>query len=266
MVGSQPISVRRDLRSIGALFVAIALVTAHVARASPPSPEEAEAISVYKQGSVAYAEGRFTDAANLLLKAYALKHEPVILFNLARAYEGAGNLSGAVDAYRRYLDSVPNASDRLSVEQRVATLRKQIQERAELERQRDEERARAEIERRNLEALKLRDARRRSRQSPLPWVVAGVGLAGVGVAFVFGGLSQGAYNSAVGEPFIAPANRDYSNAVDFANVANVAFVVGGVVAAAGIVWEIVQLASNAKESTSVGVSFGPCGVRVVGSF
>jgi anti-sigma factor RsiW len=185
----------------------------------------------------------------LLLEAYALQPEPVILFNLARAYEGLGDLQKAIEAYGRYLDRDPSASDRKSIEQRIATLKKQVDDVAALEKQRDEERARA-IEARRAAADAERRAeleeQRKRRPSAVPWVVAGVGVLGVGVGLVLGVVSHDHYASAVSEPFKSPAEADYAAARNFANGANAAFVAGGVIAAAGASWGLISLFSGTK--------------------
>jgi tetratricopeptide (TPR) repeat protein len=215
-----------------------------------------QAIALYRQSTRAYDEGRFQDAADLLTRAYALHAEPILLFNLARAYEGSGNVDKAIDAYTRYLAREPGAPDRRSIEQRVATLQKQVDDRQALERQRDEERARVEQAHRDAERARQaaeRAEEQRRRPSVVPWVVAGAGVAGIGAGVVLGVVSHAHYVDARDEPFKAPASADYSSAQSFATGANVAFVAGGVVAAAGLVWGLVDvLGKRGHEAPGVG--------------
>ena len=233
----------------------------HGLAAPPPPPVDAGheegAIALFREGTRAYEEGRFQDAIDLLLRAYALRQEPVLLFNLARAYEATGDLSKAVESYSRYLASDPDATDRKSVAQRIAVLRKQIADRAMLEDQRDEERRAAEHARRASE-----DAQKRSQASFLtlaniaPWILAGTGVAGVAAGAAFGVLARSRYEDAVNEPFKGPAEAKYASAQSDATIANVAFVAGGVLGAAGIAWGLLELRARRHDGPQGTAAFG----------
>jgi hypothetical protein len=71
----------------------------------------------------AYRRGDFVTAANHFAVAYDTLPDPAPLFNMARAWEGANEIERALDAYQRYLDSAPSASDRAAVLERVNVLR-----------------------------------------------------------------------------------------------------------------------------------------------
>jgi tetratricopeptide (TPR) repeat protein len=244
-----------------AVLVSVIFVPVGPARAAPPADASASAanrenaLALSRASSKAYEEGRFQDAVDLLLEAYSRQQEPVILFNLARAYEGLGDLQKAVDAYTRYLDRAPDASDRRSIEQRIATLSKQIDDRKALEQQRDEERARAEHARQAAEEAQKRAAREeeaRRGAGPWPWIVAGTGLAGVGVGVALGAVSHGRYEDAVSDVYKGPAQSDYSAAQTYATGANVAFVAGGVLAAAGVAWLLVDRLTRHDRAAATG--------------
>src|SRR5215212_10871269 len=117
---------RHPLRSLATL----ALLT--VALAPTPafadSEAEARALQLFEQSADRYRQGRFREAVELLQEAYRLSPEAVLLYNLGRAYEGLGDTAGALDAYTRYLAADPNAADRASIESRVATLKRQLDE------------------------------------------------------------------------------------------------------------------------------------------
>lgn len=253
------------------LFAPLQASAAEPAHPPPADPGDAtsQALTLYRLGSEAYDQGRFEDAAGLLLKAYSLHEEPVILFNLARVYEGMGDLPKALDAYRAYLDRDPHASDRGSIEQRVATLRKQIDERAALERLREEEHRLAEEARRAAAEASTRaasEAQERRRPHWVPWAVAGAGVLGIGAGAILGAISRGRYDSAVSDAFKAPAEADYKSAQGFATAANVAFVAGGVVAAAGTTWGLVDVLRRPASSGGVALLLAPRFVGVSGSF
>src|SRR5436190_6871538 len=102
---------RKAPRAIVTAVAAIALgvLMPSVALADPASKAttEAQALDLFEKGSDAYQKGRFAEAVELLQKAYALKREPVLLYNLGRAYEGLGDAKNAARAYSEYLGSEP---------------------------------------------------------------------------------------------------------------------------------------------------------------
>ena len=59
------------------------------------------AVVLFEESETLYNQGEFEQAAALLRRAYALHADATLLFNLARALEGAGDLDGAIDAYAR---------------------------------------------------------------------------------------------------------------------------------------------------------------------
>lgn len=168
-----------------------------------------------------YNQGRFRDAISKLEKAYRLKPEPVLLYNLARAYEGVGDLEHAVGAYRAFLVAEPSIEDRGAIEQRILTLDQQN-----------------EMQATNAREKKLADERPRSTErspSAVPWIVVGVGAAGIVVGGVFGVLAKSREAAQRGESQVL-ASRDSADAKAFARDANIAFAVGGVFLAGGLVW------------------------------
>jgi tetratricopeptide (TPR) repeat protein len=207
-----------------------------------------EAFKLFEQSEKLYREGKFREAAALLERAYTLDPEPTLLFNRARALESAGDLQDAVDAYALYLHKNPKAPDRLTVERRIETMKGQIAERAELARLREEQaKRREELE---LAAQKKVEpappplvvtepvAVERTSMNPAPWVLVGVGVAGVIAGSVFGLVASGKNSSAEEEPVQTTAAELAGDAKTFQTGANVAYVSGGVVAAGGLVWAL----------------------------
>jgi tetratricopeptide (TPR) repeat protein len=211
-----------------ALVLAVALTVASPARAEERVSVEARALDLFDRSEVAYRAGRFADAAQLLRDAYALKPEPVLLYNLARAYEGMGDLDRAVKAYGDYLTADPNAKDRASIETRIATLNKQI------------------VEREN-----ARHPRPEKKPSPVPWIVAGAGALGVGAGAVLGVLSAKRHRDARDESAQTTAEREQDQAKSLATAANVAFIAGGVVLAVGVVWGLLDLRASGPRTTAI---------------
>jgi tetratricopeptide (TPR) repeat protein len=213
-----------------------------IASAAPPSDDGKRAVQLFEQSATAYDAGQFAKAAELLKQAYKLRPDPVLLYNLARAYEGMGALPDAVQAYTDFLAADPTAKDRGAIEARIATLRAQIDQQNSLQR---------EAAQRERERERQREAPRPSGASPIPWIVAGVGGAGLVTGAVFGVLSIARHNAATTDAQADIAN-DQSQARTFATVANIAFVAGGVLAAAGVTWGIVDLNSSRSASLEIG--------------
>lgn len=258
---------------------AIALGCACTSFAADVSPQDRNAaIELFQESRKAYQAGRFEEAANLLRRAYALDPAPTLLYNLARALESGGDIDGAADAYRRYIDADPTAKDRAAIERRIANLEAQIRERDEL-------RNRLEAERqRRAQPTPPPDAGQvttvapppPSKPSAVPWVVAGTGGASLVVGAVLGGLAQTEHGKAKDAITMQDAVDADDRARGLARGANIAFGVGGALTAAGLVWGLIDVVSargDAVEERDVEedeFSFtpvlGPRGVSVVGRF
>jgi tetratricopeptide (TPR) repeat protein len=215
---------------VGIVSTSLLIGAAGTARADDAATT-ARALDLFEKSEVAYDAGRFSDAIALLRESYSLKKEPVLLYNLGRAYEGQGDLGAAADAYEAFLRAQPGTPDRGALERRIATLRRQFAEK---------------------EALKKRASEQpSSNPSAVPWVVAGFGAAGLVTGAVMGVLSGQRNADARTEPTYVEAERLHSQAETFSKVANISFIAGGVLLAAGVVWGILDLSAK-KGHSSVG--------------
>jgi tetratricopeptide (TPR) repeat protein len=259
---------RSPIAGLGALAAVGVAVTA--ARTACSQSANQDATALYAQSAAAYKVGRFAEAASLLQRAYEISRAPVLLYNLARAYEGVGAIEDAAGAYERYLHEEPNPPDRGAIQTRIATLHGEIEERRVMQKQRDEERARAEREREAHDKILL-TARRRS-PSAVPWIVAGVGVvAGLGAGVALGEVALSRHSDAAANPQGRASSVQQGQAQTFAIAADVAFVSGGVVAAAGVVWGIVDVLrgapkAEAGERPGIRVDLSPLGGTFRGSF
>lgn len=219
------------------VVVALVALTASTAAAAPTATDEnrARALELSKQSKDAYRSGRLDDAVKLLLEARELAQEPVLLYNLARAYEALGDAEKALSAYEQYLAEDPNARDRGATAQRVEALRQQIEARRALEKERDE-------------ALR-RSANRAVTQSPqpparspsvVPWIVAGAGAVTVGAGAVLGVVALGRNDDAMAERSALRAEETKESADSFANASTVCFVVGSAILVGGLVWALLD--------------------------
>jgi tetratricopeptide (TPR) repeat protein len=235
----------------------VALAFPAIASAQGES-EEREALVLFEDSVVAYQEGRFDDAVELLTRAYEMHPEPVLLYNLARAEDGGGNFADAVESYERYLFEAGDIPDRGAIEQRVATLRANLDERARLGRLDDvSDSAPAAAE----------EPDDGPGVNPLPWVVVGVGAVGIGVGAVLGVMALGAHDEALVAPSQEETADAQSRAEGLAVGSTIAFIAGGVLVAAGVTWGIISLAGGGSDAApSAQLRIVPGGVLVDGRF
>jgi tetratricopeptide (TPR) repeat protein len=222
------------LAAVLALGVTATATSAGATDEAPAGANE-RALELSRKSATSYREGRFQEAVTLLEQAYALKPEPVLLYNMGRAYEGLGDLKSAVKSYSDYLAAQPNARDRGALEQRIATMQKQIDEREKLEREH--------------QTASVRPQPDEKRPPVVPWIVAGVGGAGLATGAVFGVLALSTHSAANSDPVQASAAQKQSDAQTFATVATVGMIAGGVVAAGGILWGLLASRSPAPAPT-----------------
>jgi tetratricopeptide (TPR) repeat protein len=220
------------------------LLTTLSSGAAHADEKDDRALDLFEKSEVAYDHGRFREAITLLQQSYAIKKEPVLLYNMGRAYEGLGDLRSAASAYESFLAAQPEAPDRGALESRIRTLRRQIDEREELERSAQRERAKSQPAR---------------RPSAIPWIVAGLGAAAVGSGAVLFAFGRSSHDRAVSEPTYVESARLQSHAESLTTAANVCWIAGGVALVAGVVWGIfdVSASKNAKTAASapLGLSF-----------
>jgi tetratricopeptide (TPR) repeat protein len=210
----------------------------------PSAADKARAAELFKKSAESYRQGDFAHAIELLDEAYALDPQPVLVYNRARAAEGIGNLDAAIAGYEKFLADEPNAPDRGAIEQRLVTLRRQRDERAALERERDARReepapAAAPPTAAAPTTAPPADSTPPSK-SPLPYVVAGVGAAGLVAGTILGLAAVSKNDDAKAEPVQKNAMDTRDSAHGLATGSTVSFIVGGVLVVAGASWWLVD--------------------------
>lgn len=241
------------MRRIG--WLALLCVALVATDATADDGEAARAAKLFEEGASNYRAGRFEVAIGLFEEAHRLSNEPVLLFNLAKAYEGKGALAEAIAAYERYLVDAKDLPDRGAISARIETLRAQLDTRAVLEKRAEEERLRAE--------RAEREQREGSDPSPVPWIVAGAGVVGIAIASAFAATAKGKEDDVAGEPVQLRAEALRSEAEDFALGANIAFAIGGALTVAGVTWGIVDVVSSTASEPAVSVRLGPTSVGLL---
>jgi hypothetical protein len=89
------------------------------ANPSPSAAEDNEARELFKIGKDAFDDGRFERALKYFNEAYELSHRPALLSNIGTAFDRLRRDQEAVDAYRKYLEQMPEAPNRTLVEDRI---------------------------------------------------------------------------------------------------------------------------------------------------
>jgi tetratricopeptide (TPR) repeat protein len=234
------------------LFVAAALLLVVPARSLAQEGDDRmrRAVVLFEESERLYEQGNYAESASLLRRAYELAPDPILLFNLGRALERLGDVDGAIDAYERYLRDAPDASDRPTVEARIAELRGEPATGG------------GDAPPPDPETGPDREPR---RTGAAPWAIAGAGAAVLGAGIGFGVVSRGRHDDAVDEPVQQEARDLQDQARTFATLANISFVVGGLVLAAGLTWGIVSIAAGGDggdEGADVAIGPGSLSLRI----
>ncbi len=198
-------------------------------------------------------------AAREFEAAYAISHDPSLLFNLGVVFEDAGRYPDALRAYRRYLDAVPDAPNRIDVERRIRTLGATASTVAEPASPPPSAAPPAERPRRNASARPI-----------AALVVGGAGVAVLGAGVVVGIValqSRSSLEQMCGGDVThcpdTPATRAALGTLSTQSiVTDVMYGVGGAAIIAGVLWYAL---SPARPSTPA-VAIGPSWIGLRGNF
>ena len=238
------------------------------APAAAANTNKTRAAELFKRSAEAYLRGDFSHAIELLDEAYALDPQPVLIYNKARAHEGLGHVDEAIELYEKYLTDEPTSADRGAIEQRLVTLRKQRDEKAALAKERTQvEKDREAVEKERANQPPPAEAAPAPapphRRSVLPYVVMGVGGAGLISGTIFGLMANSKKASATDAQSQLTAIDLRDTGRTYATVSNVSFIAGGVLVAAGVVWWVIDGRASNKGSIQVGI--GPGSLQVGGA-
>lgn len=108
-----------------AIGLAIASLAAPV-RAQELSSHEQQARSLFEAGRTAFESGRFEQALRHFEESYELSQRPALLFNIASAADRLQRNERALEAYRAYLEALPDAPNRELAQARIAFLEERV--------------------------------------------------------------------------------------------------------------------------------------------
>ncbi|MGE0790580.1 MAG: tol-pal system YbgF family protein [Sandaracinaceae bacterium] len=225
-------------RRTGALLVALLGLAIAAPGAAQDDGARRSAIDLTRRAQEAYDAGRFDDAVELLEAAHRVYPEPTILYNLARSREANGDDEGAAEAYRGYLAERGDADNADQARARLAVVERRIQERRALE-----EAARPPPSD-DVPTDAPVDDEGGSSISVVPWILAGLGAATLGVGIGVGALAQARADEATNAVDHRTAYPLAQESQDLALAATVTLVIGGAVLLVGAIWGIIELATQ----------------------
>lgn len=240
-----------------------------------------KATALIKEGDRLYKENKYREAAEALKKAYDLEPAPTLLYNIARAYDQAGELKIALDYYRQFVgnegaDAALVKKANLAMD-RLRTLVAKDEATAQLadaEKKRLEDEAKAAKEKAASEAEKARlqkeqyEAEKKAAQAAsqsksntrlaISLVIGGVAVGALGTGIAFGVLAGQSKQQFTTAATVADKKRLQSETQTRALIADVGF---GAALATAVIAVIVfpkgGSAEPAPAEKSVQVVFGP---------
>jgi len=87
-----------------------------------PDDTDTRARGLFLAGEAAFNRAQFEEALGYFEGAFRLSERPQLLFNIGLAAQRAGRRDRAIEAFRQYLESIPDAANRPDVEARIASL------------------------------------------------------------------------------------------------------------------------------------------------
>ncbi len=106
-----------------AATIAVTLAASAPAAAQSDDARDDEARALYQAGRVAFDDGRFEDALGYFGRAHELSGRPQLLYNIGSAADRLRRNAVALEHFEAYLEAVPDAENRRSVEARIRLLR-----------------------------------------------------------------------------------------------------------------------------------------------
>ena len=235
-----------------------------------------------KEGDHLYQAAKYKEAAETLKQAYAIEPNPKLLYNIARAYDQAGELRSAVDYYQRYVGSTEGTEATLlrraalslerlrglvEKEDRQEAEHKKMEQEALVARQKAEAQAEAAAKAQQAEAQRRKAvveayaATRRSYRTGA-YVVGGIGVAAVGAGVVFGVLANSSQSNFKQAAALADKDAFAAQTRQNALFADIGYGVG----LAAIVTAVVLYPKGSEADAPVAFWLGPASVGLKGSF
>lgn len=254
----------RPYSSILRAFLGLVAVGAPLAAAAPAVAQAQDGFrELVDKGLELYTQKKYDEAIKSFEQAYALRPEPELVYNIARAHEKSLRRDEAIAAYEKFVN-LPGTTAELRTKALTA-MEALRAEQAALDRAKAPPKVEvgtaAPASREGSAAVTAQVSP--SRGTPvLPWTLVGVGAASMGVGAVFGVLALDAKSD-----FDAGATADKASTVETrALVADLALFGGAAVAVAGVILLLVDDGEAAPSETAWVPTVGPGSVGLAGRF
>jgi tetratricopeptide (TPR) repeat protein len=240
----------RRVIAVGLLSCASVLPLEGVARAQADEADY-EARSLFEAGESAFADGRYEDALERFEAAYEMSPRPMLLFNIGNTADRLRREERAVEAYRGYLDALPEAPNRAEVEARIRILE---------------------------QSLAARDGDPEPTDPPVredaprifSWVFTGTTVLFAGLTTTFALVGSREYDDldarCVAAGGCTEAEIDGSSVPTWQRLTNTFLALSIASAAAAVVFFILESGDGEADEPSVALGIGPGSVRLSGRF
>lgn len=227
--------------------------------AAGATKNEKKAAALVKEAGKLYDDGKYREAAETLKAAHDLDPNTKLLYNIARAYDQAGDLAASLDYYRQYVaageDLDPSlvkksnlAMDRLRALLAKEEAAKQVadaeRKRLEDDKRRAEDKGKAEAaaaqkQREEYEARQEAEAKATAEgqggRRIVSYAAGGLAVVGLGAGIVFGLGAQGSKAAFTSAPDLAAKRQFEAETKSKARLADVGFGVAIAAAVAAVV-------------------------------
>lgn len=112
---------------LGVVLVWLGLTGSAYAQGAPPAATDEVARNLFEAGRAAYDGGNYEDALSFFEQAYARAPRPQLLYNIGQAADRLRNDPKALASFKAYIAALPNAPNRVEVENRIRALERNLQ-------------------------------------------------------------------------------------------------------------------------------------------
>jgi tetratricopeptide (TPR) repeat protein len=257
----------RPYSSILRAFLGLVALGVPALSAAPAAAQAQDGFrELVDKGLELYTQKKYDDAIKSFEQAYALRAEPELVYNIARAHEKSLRRAEAIAAYEKFVNlpgttaelrtKALNAMEALRAEQ-AALDRAKVPAKVDVS-------APTPADREGTSGVAAQVEPERSAPV-LPWALVGVGAAGMGVGAVFGLLALDAKSDF--DKARAAEKADKATTVETrALVADIALFGGAAVAVTGVILLLVEGGDATPSETAWVPTLGPGGVGLAGRF
>jgi len=257
-------------KALAIVAASLALLNAGTAfaqgRRPAPDPVLAEAKRLFDDGATAYGTGNYEDAIKLWEKSYQISQKPLILDNIANAWEKLANLRKTREYLAKWRDAAP-PEEQSMLEMRLRTLD------ARIAREDEAAAAKAAADKAARDAAAQKAA---VYVDPRPWLPGAILAGAGGVAVIAGVVVDGVAkskrppsSSCVTSSGLVLCQSSAESAITLSNrmaiAGDVTWIVGAVAVAGGVTWALLPRFTGLRTGTgsrSTNSASGPVVTRI----